>query len=625
MLGVFAYRRSAILTGLLVGLGVLICLGIINAAVSTSQNELIEKVEILEDPTAALTVDQIQTRAFSPANRVILIGYSSSAFWIRLHVRPVPNQDYYKLTVRPTSLDEITMYAPDPTEPLGWRVTYAGGLNRLIDPHLRFSSRAFRINPAMDGRLYLVRVASKGALGVEVSALLEADADRVALMRDMFQISYLCLMLALMIWAIRLALLTDEILLWLFAAMQAAWIAHNTIHFGYVDVFIPINFSGSVYMVNRGLVILASILTTTFHRTMLARFTPPRLSLMLLDALYLIYATSIILFISEQFSLALGLNAIAIGIGPLLLLVNVFTARQNAPPGLLTLKVIYSLFNLALSSWVLIFAGLWQGSTYAQWALFTYGLASGALMGSFLLSLSRHMLTEAEQAKSLNIQLEMRTQLEHAHNLSLMKFIDMLTHETKNAMAVISLSSATPGFGPRQLSRVNVAISNLTSVIERCSQALRMDMRDQVVACEPCVPASILTELCQANPSGARIQLTIQPDTILHSDPVLLKVIFGNLIENALKYSPPDSIVHVAMLPKTSDQQVIWFENDAGSAGLPDPAHVFEKYYRSSRAMSQIGSGIGLYLVKGLAHNLGGEIRYEPEGGRARFRLWLPC
>ena len=285
------------------------------AAVRTSQNELIEKVEILEDPTAALTVDQIKKGAFRPANRVILIGYTSSAFWIRLHVRPVPDQDDYKLTVRPTSLDEITLYVPEPAEPSGWRVTYAGGLNRLIDPHLRFSSRALRINPAMDGGVYLVRVASKGALGVEVSALLEADADRVTLMRDMFQISYLCLMLALMIWAIRLALLTDEILLWLFAAMQAAWITHNIIHFGYADVFIPIKAADSLYMSNRGLVILASILTTTFHRTMLARFAPPRLSLMLLDALYLIYATSIILFFSKQFSLALGLNAIAIVVG----------------------------------------------------------------------------------------------------------------------------------------------------------------------------------------------------------------------------------------------------------------------------------------------------------------------
>jgi len=595
------------------------------AAVSTSQNELIEKVEILEDPTAALSVDQIEMGAFRPANRVIVIGYTRSAFWIRLHVRPVPDQDYYKLTVRPTSLDETTLYVPDPTEPSGWRVTYAGGLFRLVDPKLRIAPRAFRINPIVDGGIYLVRVASKGALGVKVSALIEAEADRVTLQTDVFQISYLCLMFALMIWAIRLAFLTDEVLLWLFGAMQAAWIAINIIQFGYIDFFIPINVGSSVYLSNRGLVILASILTTTFHRAMLVRFSPPRLSLLLLDSLYLIYATSIILFFSHQFSLALSLNAVAISIGPFFLLINVFTARQNAPPGLVTLKVIYSLFNIALFSWVLTFVGFWQDFSYAQWGLYSYGAASVGLMGSFLLSLSRHLLTEAEAAKSLNLQLEMRTQLEHAQNQSLIKFIDMLTHETKNAMAVISLSSAAPGFGPRQLSRVNIAISNLTSVIERCSQALRMDMRDQVVTYEPCVPASILRELCHANPSAARIQLTIQPDKMLHSDPVLLKVIFGNLIENALKYSPPDSVVHVTMQPTTSDQQVIWFENDAGSAGLPDPAHVFEKYYRSSRAMSQIGSGIGLYLVQGLAQNLGGGILYEPEGGRARFRLWLPC
>ena len=66
-------------------------------------------------------------------------------------------------------------------------------------------------------------------------------------------------------------------------------------------------------------------------------------------------------------------------------------------------------------------------------------------------------------------------------------------------------------------------------------------------------------------------------------------------------------------------------ENDAGQAGLPDPAKVFQKYYRSHRAQSQIGSGLGLYLVQGLVRLLGGGIAYEPLSNRVRFRLWLPC
>ena len=79
------------------------------------------------------------------------------------------------------------------------------------------------------------------------------------------------------------------------------------------------------------------------------------------------------------------------------------------------------------------------------------------------------------------------------------------------------------------------------------------------------------------------------------------------------------------MQPQAMGQQVIWFENKEGPAGLPDSAHVFERYYRSKRAMSQIGSGLGLYLMQGLVRNLGGSISYEPKEGRARFRLWLPC
>jgi hypothetical protein len=191
-------------------------------------------------------------------------------------------------------------------------------------------------------------------------------------------------------------------------------------------------------MANRGLVILVSFLTISFHKKMLFRFSPPRLSLVSLDILLGIVTLSMILFAFKKISMALELNALVITLSPIFLLINAFTAQKNAPPGLMTLKLIYSLFTLALFAWVLTFVGLWQGYTYAQWGLITYGLASGVVMGSFLHSLSRHLITDAQHATSLNLQLEERNRLEQAQNQSLMKFIDMLTHETKNAMAVIN-------------------------------------------------------------------------------------------------------------------------------------------------------------------------------------------
>jgi signal transduction histidine kinase len=61
-----------------------------------------------------------------------------------------------------------------------------------------------------------------------------------------------------------------------------------------------------------------------------------------------------------------------------------------------------------------------------------------------------------------------------------------------------------------------------------------------------------------------------------------------------------------------------------GAAGLPDRQRLFSKYYRAPHAKRQAGTGLGLYLVRSLAHTLGGRIEYEPEGDSVRFVLSLP-
>ena len=117
----------------------------------------------------------------------------------------------------------------------------------------------------------------------------------------------------------------------------------------------------------------------------------------------------------------------------------------------------------------------------------------------------------------------------------------------------------------------------------------------------------------------------VEDGLYIFGEPGLFTQAVSNLIENALKYSPAGSRVDVALAEAPEGRLEITVENDAGQAGMPDPARVFERYYRSPRALSQIGSGLGLYLVQGLVRILGGGIAYEPQGGRVRFRLWLPC
>lgn len=600
-------------------------LWLIGATTGHAQTELIEQVEILEDPTAALTVDQIDMAAFRPSSILSTKGYTTSAFWLRLHVRSVTGKNDYDLIVRPTTLDDITLYVPDPTEAGGWRVTQIGGRVPVGDEQWASSLRAFRIDPAKDGGVYLVRVASTGAMGVLLTALVEADAQRLGLLIDLRQIIYLSFMLVLMVWALRMAVLTKEAQFGWFAAMQVAWIAHNTFHFGYMTILFSWVQQDHIYEAYRCLVIVVSLLTITFHKAVLVRFAPPRGARLLFDLVLVTMGCALALFVLGYGNAALKLNAFAIVSTPVVLMVNAFTAHKDASPGLITMRVIYSLLSATLAVWVVALIGVADFGVHTQWGVLLHGLATGLLMFSILHLYARNLLADAERAKAAIAKSEERRGFEQEQNRMLVRFIDMLTHETKNAMAVINMSASAPSFGARQRDRVEMAIRDLTTVIDRCSQSLRMDTEGQVVTQETCDAAAILRDLCRENPAAARIQLTAPPEALLQSDPVLLRVVFGNLIENALKYSPPQSKVHVTIQPKAMGQKVIWFENEAGTAGLPDPARVFEKYYRSDRALSQIGSGLGLYLVQGVVRNLGGGISYEPEEGRARFRLWLPC
>lgn len=64
--------------------------------------------------------------------------------------------------------------------------------------------------------------------------------------------------------------------------------------------------------------------------------------------------------------------------------------------------------------------------------------------------------------------------------------------------------------------------------------------------------------------------------------------------------------------------------NPPGPAGWPDPANVFQKYYRAPHAQRQSGAGLGLFLVDSLARLLGGHVDYVPTGTEVAFVCWLP-
>jgi PAS domain S-box-containing protein len=114
--------------------------------------------------------------------------------------------------------------------------------------------------------------------------------------------------------------------------------------------------------------------------------------------------------------------------------------------------------------------------------------------------------------------------------------------------------------------------------------------------------------------------LTIRTDALLASE------VLTNLVTNAIKYTPEQGTVTVLVHPRTRD--VLVSVQDTGW-GIPKYAQdqVFSKFFRAHNIVKRetTGTGLGLYLVKGLLDRLGGTIWFNSEEGKGTtFHFTLP-
>ncbi|HEX5052323.1 MAG TPA: DUF4118 domain-containing protein [Planctomycetota bacterium] len=113
---------------------------------------------------------------------------------------------------------------------------------------------------------------------------------------------------------------------------------------------------------------------------------------------------------------------------------------------------------------------------------------------------------------------------------------------------------------------------------------------------------------------------------LLRVDGVLIELVLTNLLDNATRYSPPDTAIEIST--HISGQQVEIAVADRGPGlSSEEKRRAFEKFYRgpSQRRDGARGSGLGLAICAAIAQLHGGVIRIEDrEGGGARFVLCLP-
>ncbi len=126
--------------------------------------------------------------------------------------------------------------------------------------------------------------------------------------------------------------------------------------------------------------------------------------------------------------------------------------------------------------------------------------------------------------------------------------------------------------------------------------------------------------------SGVELEFAGSPDVFVMADADALNQVFGNLIENALKYGRSGKRIRVGA--KLLDDAVEFCVQDFGP-GIPFEHldRIFERFYRVDKARSREsgGTGLGLAIVKHIIQAHGGHVRAESElGAGAAFYFTIP-
>jgi two-component system, OmpR family, sensor histidine kinase MprB len=117
-----------------------------------------------------------------------------------------------------------------------------------------------------------------------------------------------------------------------------------------------------------------------------------------------------------------------------------------------------------------------------------------------------------------------------------------------------------------------------------------------------------------------RFETRLEP-TVVEGAPERLERAVANLLDNAAKFSPPGSVVEVAL-----EGGGLSVRDHGPGIDPADLSHVFDRFYRSAAARAVPGSGLGLAIVRQTAEVHGGRVSVEPaEGGGTVFRLVLPA
>jgi CheY-like chemotaxis protein len=220
------------------------------------------------------------------------------------------------------------------------------------------------------------------------------------------------------------------------------------------------------------------------------------------------------------------------------------------------------------------------------------------------------------------------------------EFIAMVSHELRTPLnavlgwaRMLASRQLTDARAAHAIATIERNAASLTLIIDDLLDMSRIIAGTMNLTFEPVDLVAVTQAVLDVvGPMAAarQIELTLSADPsfsdVVNGDPARLQQVIGNLLTNAIKFTPGGGRVHVSVEHVGSAVEIAVVDTGQGISAdfLP---HVFERYRQAGRAMSrQHGLGLGLAIVRQLVELHGGTVHAasEGEGHGSTFIVRLP-
>jgi signal transduction histidine kinase len=233
-----------------------------------------------------------------------------------------------------------------------------------------------------------------------------------------------------------------------------------------------------------------------------------------------------------------------------------------------------------------------------------------------------------------------RRTVEELHSLSALRadFVSLVSHELRSPLAAVIGAARTLQVRWRELradqresflALIGDETTRLAALIGDVLDTSRIDAGTFSFRFSDVDVAALVRDMVATAAYGqdeVPIVMEAAPEmAVVRGDPERLRQIFGNLIDNAVKYSPVGGPVEVRVSQSNGEVTVAVRDRGPGIKAA-DQQVIFEKFGRVTAGNSKPGSGLGLYIARSIAETHGGTIAVSSAPGRgATFTVTLPA